>query len=477
MTSNWKRVNESGIGDVTVAADGRVWTAGKNGTVWYSDDQGNTTHQISGSGFSRLAADPNGTVWGIGTNGSVWNCSPSLQWTQALAAGRAADATVAPNGTLWITLADGSIQFSKDRGQTFNSIVASGFLHLSAGPDNVLWAVGANGTLWHYPTTQDNATWTQTAASGMLDVGVEWAAFSNGAHAGRVWLVGKNGTVWLSIDSGASFTQKTDASGFSSIAGAGTQTKLAGAQVDAWAVGANGTLWARMPDADYQSITGTPHFSIQYDTALGAKGRDLAERLSWITEGIYAKLSALFGGIQAQQLPILLTVDALTGGGISGVGSIDIHTMGDIEEARYVFVSELAEIFMRSRGAAWNPNDSKGEALSRLLGAEAFPIFPSTYLCASSWLNSGRIDYVSKNFADDKDFPSFGCAILFLNYLHRQLGYSLAAIIQDNSTNLAGIYKNLTGKSDAFAAFSTLLTAHFPPGKPVSMSTDNPFPL
>jgi photosystem II stability/assembly factor-like uncharacterized protein len=478
MSSNWKQVNASGIGDVAVAPNGRLWMAGQNGTVWYSDDQGVTSHQITGSGFSRVANGPDGVLWGVGINGTLWSWNSALVWEQSKAVTNATDVTVAPNGTVWITRTDGTIHYSTDKGQTFTAIVASGFLHISAGSDNVLWAVGINGTLWYYQSASGKPAWKQTAASDMRDVGVELSSMSSNQHLGRIWLAGKNGTVWLSIDNGVTFTQKTDASGFASIAGAGSQSKVSSNPEDAWAVGTNGTVWCRFAGADYLPATGTKHFSIQYDSALGGSGRMLAERLTWVIEGIYQKLSTLFGGIDPGATPILLSIDALPNGGSSSTASIDIHTMSDIEEARYVFVSELAEVFMRAqKNGGWNPNDSKGEALSRLLGAEAFPLFPAGYLSASNWLNSPRIDYVSANFADDKDFPSFGCAILFLNYLHYQLGYGLDAIIGDRSPTLSGIYKNLTGKTDAFQAFSALMTRHFPLGTPVNLKNDNPFPL
>ena len=39
--------------------------------------------------------------------------------------------------------------------------------------------------------------------------------------------------------------------------------------------------------------------------------------------------------------------------------------------ARFLFVAELAEVLMRAYG--WNPGDSRGEALSRVMAEESIP--------------------------------------------------------------------------------------------------------
>ena len=70
-----------------------------------------------------------------------------------------------------------------------------------------------------------------------------------------------------------------------------------------------------------------------------------------------------------------------------------------------------------------------------------------------------------------------GCATLFINYLRHQLHFSLAQIVQAAGTTLQQTYERLTGSTDAFGPFASLLEARFPPGVTVDLPNDNPFPL
>ena len=484
MSYNWAQVNASGIGDVAAAPDGRVWVSGTNGTVWYSDDQGQKFSEITASGVIRVAIGPDSVLWGVGVNGTLWShvpfhigLRPVPQWTQSVAVSAAADVTAAPDGSVWLTTRDGSIMVSHDNGASFSKIDASGFACLSADTDSSIWAVGTNGSLWHYDSS---GSWFQTPASGMQDVGVEHLTYFGGDHAGRIWLVGKNGSVWLSIDKGQTFSQKVDAQGFASVCGAGEVSKAAessAAGEDAWFVGANGSLWRRLLPADYISIPGTEHFTVMYDTALSQSGKKVAEQLTWITEGVYRKLSSLFGGIGASRLPIQLAVDALSGGARSAIGTIDIHAMSDVNSARYLLVAELAEVFMRSQsGGAWNPNNSKGEGLSCVMGDEAFSGIAEGRV--NTWLNGARsTKWITANDDTDTNEESYGCAILYLNYLHYQLKCSWEDIIASKSETLDKLYATLTGKTDAVSSFMDLINSHFPTGTPYEGSPDNVFPL
>lgn len=238
----WSQTPASGMTDVAVsisAQDTKIWLVGKNGTIWFSHDKGGkdfTQHkftQIEGSGFSRVSVGPDGVVWAVSADGTVSSYSesvapsitrPQRRWFQTKASGMA-DVAVSPDGKLWLAGENGTIWFSADQGDTFTQIEASGFRRLSVGSDGVLWAVGSNETLWKF----QGGSWTQTAASGMSDVG---AGFK------KIWLVGKNRTVWTS-ETGQHFQQDKDANGFASIASGFTGT---------WAVGSNGTLWRFVPD-------------------------------------------------------------------------------------------------------------------------------------------------------------------------------------------------------------------------------------
>lgn len=148
-------------------------------------------------------------------------------WSQTPAQGMAdvAVSISAQDTKIWLVGKNGTIWFSADQGDTFTQIEANGFRRISVGSDGVLWAVGSNETLWKF----QRGSWTQTAASGMSDIG---AGFN------KIWLVGTNRTVWTS-ETGQHFQQDKDANGFVSIASGFTGT---------WAVGHNGTLWRFVPD-------------------------------------------------------------------------------------------------------------------------------------------------------------------------------------------------------------------------------------
>jgi hypothetical protein len=93
---------------------------------------------------------------------------------------------------------------------------------------------------------------------------------------------------------------------------------------------------------------------------------------------------------------------------------------------------------------------------------------------------SPRADFVNNVDVYDHGIDAkTGCAILFIYYLHSQLGYSINQIVAAAAPELAGVYQNLTGDpNDPFPDFKGLLDYHFPgttgiPGP----NPDNPFPL
>jgi hypothetical protein len=96
-----------------------------------------------------------------------------------------------------------------------------------------------------------------------------------------------------------------------------------------------------------------------------------------------------------------------------------------------------------------------------------------------------RTDYVNVTLERDHSSGAApGCAMLFLYYLHVQLGYGINAIIGAASNGngvLRNVYKQLSGSDlDPFPAFNALLASAFPPSDVSSIpgaNPDNPFPL
>jgi len=163
------------------------------------------------------------------------------------------------------------------------------------------------------------------------------------------------------------------------------------------------------------------------------------------------------------------------------------------EIARMVFVAELAEVLMDFSGSAWDRHDSMGEGLS-ILAAET--LHPTGYYATGSgprinqWLQA-RPDFVAASEQTDTNQVSYGCAVLFLNYLRYQLGFSFTQIVAAagdfqllaipgvTKIALADVLSTLTGRprESAFQEFTDLLQAHIPFGTAFTAAGDNLFPL
>jgi hypothetical protein len=163
------------------------------------------------------------------------------------------------------------------------------------------------------------------------------------------------------------------------------------------------------------------------------------------------------------------------------------------EFARFLFVAELAEIMMDVTTSRWNRGSSEGEALSIALGTELAPM--GYYGAAGGaprvnpWLQSARPDWISFTEPTDTDVLSYGCGILFLNYLRHQLGFDLASIIATHPPfvfgtlggTLAARYAELTGNpaAQAYPEFIAFLEQHLPAASAAqqAIGRDDIFPL
>lgn len=217
VVASWRKTPASGVNDAAIGPDGRVWMAGRNGTVWFTDN-GEDFNRVPAEGFERIAAGANGAVWAVGANGTLWRYSAGT-WTQTDAQGMG-DVAMAQNGRVWLAGRNGTVWYTDD-GKRFLQVDGAGFARLAVGPDDTVWAVGKNGSLWTY--SQGN--WAQTPASDMADIGV--------GSDGLVWLVGRNGTVWTTKD-GRDFKQVATSAMIGITAGRGSRP---------WAVGTDGSLW------------------------------------------------------------------------------------------------------------------------------------------------------------------------------------------------------------------------------------------
>lgn len=256
----------------------------------------------------------------------------------------------------------------------------------------------------------------------------------------------------------------------------------------------------------------TDHCWIIYDTDI-PNGLALASGLLAACEQDFALMKQWFGGIELiYSYPIPLII-ANIGGGASwqtppeilvefgyspaiGLGALNPSGFGPGGQTvylRYLFISEMTEMFMASKQNGWFENTSlfsgadegsKGEGLSRFLAAQFLlanglgKIAPPGFALTSQWLNSDtRPDFVNNNPDDNKPDPTNGCTNLFLWYLCDQLGFSPHSIVAAGADTLANVYRNLTGRPDAWNAFSGLVNSHFPPGFTYNPAGDSIFPV
>lgn len=256
----------------------------------------------------------------------------------------------------------------------------------------------------------------------------------------------------------------------------------------------------------------TRHFSISYDDTLSrADGLGLATGLVNSCEVDFALMTGWFGGLGLEfSFPLPVQIAASKDGSTSGAwtaptdlerffGSSPTITLvpapgKTLGLVRYLFVSEVTEMFMASlRTSAWfeptglfdgADEGSKGEALSRFLAVQfqlANGLGPTPLaggVLTPLWLTGARpnvIDVLPPD--DDNPDATTGGMTCFLYYLTSQLGFTVNEVIAAGADTMAGVYKNLTGKTDAWASFGGLIDSHYPPGVTYNPVGDNLFPV
>lgn len=236
----------------------------------------------------------------------------------------------------------------------------------------------------------------------------------------------------------------------------------------------------------------TTNYQIQYDDTLSqADGVDRANALIAVCEGDFALISDWFNNITLT-VGIPITVQIAPGSYASASWGPPITLVpgngSSISVVRYLLVSEVTEMFMLAQNKGWfgaGNEGSAGEGLSRFLAgqfliANGLGVTEPGFSLANSWMNTPRADYVNNiDVADHGIDAKTGCSILFIYYMHTQLGYGIKDIIAAAASELSGVYKNLTGDpSDPFLPFKDLLDTYFPGTTTIpGTNPDNPFPL
>ena len=249
------------------------------------------------------------------------------------------------------------------------------------------------------------------------------------------------------------------------------------------------------------------HYQFAYDTNLSAAdGVTRVTALMANCEQDRNRMSSWFPGVTfGFSLPLTVNITTGSGGaswtdpsgfqklfGYSPTVTVNPGSGTSANFPRYLLVSEVTEMFMESQDKGWHQESSFfqgadegsiGEGLSRFLGVQfqlanslgAVP--PSGFAVAKLWLNSARGNFVDTAPDDKTPDPTTGCTTCFLYYLHDQLNFGITQIVGAGASNLAGVYKNLTGRSDAWNAFIGLVNSHYPPGATYNPAGDSIFPV
>jgi hypothetical protein len=226
----------------------------------------------------------------------------------------------------------------------------------------------------------------------------------------------------------------------------------------------------------------TEHFVVAYQRPLGHAGVTLANGVLRSCERDYAQVQSWFGGIVPTREPLTcLVVRGQFGAFHTGCDGTDIHAAAfsghNIDLVEMVIMAEVVEVFSAAQKSGWNCGASNGEGLSRVLATDLYPAQLDGFATAAAWLDSDRPNFVDHNDPTDQRPIPIGCAVLFLNYLHHQLGYSWTDVVTRGRATLGETYRALTNGSTGWAEFSALLATHFPPGRPSRVKGDNVFPL
>lgn len=242
----------------------------------------------------------------------------------------------------------------------------------------------------------------------------------------------------------------------------------------------------------FVDLPATQHFAFEFNEKLNSDdARKLGKALFDTAEQDYATLRSWFSDIDPSGVPFDVKINLGNGGATNDLVKNINLTLGatsDFNLARATLVAEVIEIFMvAATHVGWNPVDSSGEGLSQVALFTLYPDQVGIYDGPPKWLdtsinpspdNPSRPDFVSKNDPTDKNFVSFGCAVLFIYYLRSQLGFNMMPIVRAAASSLEGVYSNLTQDRDAFQTFLAILKSKFPEGQPSNLAgSTNPFPL
>jgi NAD(P)-dependent dehydrogenase (short-subunit alcohol dehydrogenase family) len=225
----------------------------------------------------------------------------------------------------------------------------------------------------------------------------------------------------------------------------------------------------------------TEHFEVFYDRGLGESGRaaggivlNRAENdLSRIREWFDLRPDDEEFVVVLARLPEHARTYRLTmPDDKRSIVFCDVDTTPRLEALQSCFFVALQLADSYAVASGWDA--VIGGALARVLATSLYPRRIAGFTTSWVWMEGGR----NVGNAGHEPWAATGQAVLFLNYLHHQLGFRWREIATSTAPTLDAIAERLTGSSeDHLAAFRALLAMHYPVGQPSAFFPDNPFPL
>ncbi len=115
------------------------------------------------------------------------------------------------------------------------------------------------------------------------------------------------------------------------------------------------------------------------------------------------------------------------------------------------------------------------EALARPIATAIYPRRIVGFASAPVWLDGDREEVCNGPLGPGP--AAIGGAVLFINFLHYQLGFSWGEIAGTPEPDLGAVSRRLTGTGDQTEVFRSLIDSCFPVGFPSQLIGDNPYPI
>lgn len=192
------------------------------------------------------------------------------------------------------------------------------------------------------------------------------------------------------------------------------------------------------------------------------RGWDVAGGIAPTVAADYRQLVDLFG-LEPPGVPFTVYVEPGVGSTYHHYGSTTTFFVGAEDPySAGLTAAVMVDVFAAAAGTGWEGGATNGTALRHALAALLHPeLAPLMQGITHGWWSHGAGDYLSTNVADARDLDATGCGLLFLSYLHDDLGHAWPAIVQMGGPTLAATYAALTG-ADAGQAYPAFMQALAP---------------